>query len=179
MAQKPLTVQGIDAELAQERRAAALHSPLIDEGMHRRLSDDEIIARGLDPGSNQFDVPEEIIPEGMRYQWHRVEVTGKPDTKRMADAIRNGWRDVPAERHDGRWMPRGCTGAIEIDGQRLMELPEPEAWNRDRAGFLRARAQKQAGAEMLGRAPAGTGPRTHPGVRPQVSSSIERLPVEQ
>lgn len=182
MANKTLTLDGdaMDREMAAQQRqaSAALHQPLIAEGMHRRLSDDEILARGDLHEVGQFDVPEDIIPEGYVYQWHRTEVYGQPDNKSITNALRNGWRAVPASRHDGVWMPAGHDGSIDVEGQRLMELPEPEAYNRARHLYLKAKMQRQNGAELLGQAPVGTGPRTHPGVRPTVSVTRESLPVE-
>ena len=125
-----------------------------------------------------FEVNPDIVPDGMVYQWFRTEVFGQPDHKSITGAERNGWRAVPADRHPGVWMPDGYSGPIEAEGQRLMELPETEAYNRQRTLYLRALQQKRAGQEMLGRAPQGTGPRSHPGVRPTVSRTIESLPVE-
>lgn len=169
----------MDREIAQEaRKASALHQPMLAEGMHRKLTDDEILARGDLYEVGQFDVPQEIIPEGFVYQWHRTEVYGQPDNKSITNALRNGWRAVPASRHDGVWTPPGHDGHIDVEGQRLMELPEPEAYNRARHLYLKAKMQRQAGAEMLGRAPPGTGPRSHPGVRPTLSVTREQLSVE-
>lgn len=174
-----LNADTMDREIAAEaRRANALHQPMVADGMNRRLSDAEILARGDAQEGGQFDVPEELIPDGVVYQWFRTEVFGQPDNKSLTNALRNGWREVPASRHEGVWMPPGYEGPIDVEGQRLMELPETEAYNRQRYLYLKAKMQKQAGSEMLGRSPAGTGPRTHPGVRPQVNVSREALPVE-
>jgi len=173
-----MNVADIEKELATERRAAALHAPLLNEGMHRRLTDEELMMRETEADLGQFDVPPEFVPDDMMYQWHRTEVFGQPDKQSIANAERNGWRSVPASRHPGWKTPSGYEGPIEVDGLRLMELPAPEGYNRHRTFYLKAQQQKRNGQEMLGRAPMGTGPRSHPGVRPQVSRSIEPLSVE-
>lgn len=168
----------IEKEIIAERRAAAMHTPLHNEGMHRRLTDEELMMRESEADLGQFDVPADMVPDGMVYQWHRTEVFGQPDKQSIANAERNGWRSVPASRHPGWKTPSGYEGPIETEGQRLMELPDTEAYNRHRTLYLKALQQKRNGQEMLGRAPQGTGPRSHPGVRPSVSRSIEPMSVE-
>ena len=173
-----LNAQDIAREEAAERRSlSALHKPMGEE-FHRRLSDEELMTLENDEGMGSFEVEPDIVPDGFVYQWHRTEVFGQPDHKSITNAERNGWKAVPASRHPGRWMPTGYEGPIIVEGQQLMELPENAAYNRARKLYLRAKAQKQAGAEMLGQAPQGTGPRSHPGVKPTVRTSMERLPVE-
>ena len=142
------------------------------------MSDAEIIERGFDPETTQFEVPDEIVPDGMVYQWFRYEVFGQPDRRTPSNAERNGWRAVPAERHDGLFMSPGHQGPIELDGLRLYELPEAEAYNRHRGLYLKAKMQRQNAAEMLSMAPNGTGPRDHPMVRPTVKVTRAALPVE-
>ena len=174
-----MSADEIQRELEQERKAsmAALHTPLAD-GMHRRLSDEELMMRDTQDEKGPFEVDADLVPDGMVYQWFRTEVFGKPDNKSITGAERNGWRAVPTDRHPGVWLPDGATGPIEVEGQRLMELPETEAYNRTRTMYLRALQAKRNGQEMLGRAPQGTGPRNHPGVRPTVHRTVEPLAVE-
>ncbi len=181
---QPLTLDAaaMDAEIEAQQKAktaAALHQPLTQKGLHRRLSDEEIIARGLDNESMPFEVPQEIIPDGMFYQWFRYEVFGQPDLNRRAmRAERTGWRAVPASRHDGMFMEPGHEGPIEVEGQRLYEIEENEAYNRHRGAYLASRMQRQNANDMLHTAPPGTGPRSHPLVRPNVRVTRESLPVE-
>jgi hypothetical protein len=165
----------MDAELTAAQKP--LSEPLQPHGLQsRRLTDEEIIARGFEDETLQFEVPEEIIPAGMVYQWFRTEVYGMPDTNRRAQrAERNGWRPVPASRHDGLFMPPGHQGAIELEGQRLYELPENEAYNRHRGAYLKSKLAKQNANAMLATAPSGTGPRNHPGIAPSVR--VTRMPI--
>lgn len=175
-----LDTRQIAQETADEqRRAAALHQPLYDNVMSRRLSDDEIMERGSTEEGNVLHIPHEIIPEGMVYQWFVAEVYGAPHIhKEVLKAQRNGWRSVPASRHPGMWSSGGDDEPIIVNGLHLMELPDAEAYNRARYFYLRARNAVREGNQRLHQAPAGTGPRTHPGVRPQVNVARESLPVE-
>ena len=186
-----LRADKLNVEIAAEaaKKAAALHRPLAEpmqrrsltSALHEKLSDEELLSMievsELDP----FYVPPEEIPDGMIYQWWTKEVWGASSQApigRVLDAERTGWQFVPASRHPGRWMPAGYDGNIEHGGMVLMELPEAAAYNRARAQYLLATRTKAGSLERLNRAPDGTGPRTHPGVRPSVSISREAMPVE-
>lgn len=78
------------------------------------------VARSNDP----FDTAG-IVPPGWEYQWVAVTVAGdgdivRPLTLQFHDG---GFRPVPAERHDGKFMIAGTKGAIIYGGQMLMERP--------------------------------------------------------
>ena len=60
-----------------------------------------------------FDVPKEVIPNGMAYEW-----ANKSDLDRR---LTEGWAAVPAERHDGLFAPVGSKGDIEVSGTVLVE----------------------------------------------------------
>lgn len=78
----------------------------------------EILTRDPIPtSSSQYHIPKEIIPDGMVYQWRRKSVLGEPDLANMSNLKRNGWREVPADRHPE--FP------VEMEGLVLMECPEP------------------------------------------------------
>lgn len=70
-----------------------------------------------------FQVPRGFEPDGWTYAWKRTSVFGQPDTRNITEMQRRGWSFVPADRHDGYWMPTGHKGNIEIDGLALMEIP--------------------------------------------------------
>jgi hypothetical protein len=83
-----------------------------------------------------FDVPQNLIPDGWEYQWCAVTVTGNSEILMDQNLMmaENGWRPVPADRHQGRFMPVGHTGSIIRGGQMLMERPKQlceEARNED------------------------------------------------
>ena len=77
----------------------------------------EILVRDPRPTTDSpYHIPPEIIPEGMVYQWRREFILGEPDIANMSALKRNGWREVPAERHPER--------PNRLEGLLLMECPE-------------------------------------------------------
>lgn len=78
----------------------------------------EILTRDAVPtNDSQFDIPREIIPDGMVYQWRRETMLGEPDIANISALKRNGWREVPQERHPER--------PVRLEGLVLMECPVP------------------------------------------------------
>lgn len=76
----------------------------------------EIITRGIgNSNDSPYFIPESIKPEGMTYEWKRKSVYGEEDKANLLSLQRNGWREVPADRHPER--------AVELDGLVLMECP--------------------------------------------------------
>ena len=61
-------------------------------------------------------------PQGISYEWKRMEVYGQPDPKNQVAVARTGWEAVPARRHP-EMMPKGSDGPITRDGMMLMERP--------------------------------------------------------
>lgn len=86
----------------------------------------EKLSRRREMGIDPFYIDPAIVPTGWEYQWNAISVTGNQDV--LADQnllmAENGWRPVPSERHAGRYMPVGHTGAIIRGGQRLEERPK-------------------------------------------------------
>lgn len=88
--------------------------------------DGTVLTRRRTSVGDKFEVPLNEIPAGWSYQWNAVTILGKGvdevvvGDRQMYD---NGWRPVPASRHDGRFAPHGFEGAIVLDGQRLEERP--------------------------------------------------------
>jgi hypothetical protein len=88
--------------------------------------DGEVLSRKRNQrSSDPFDIPAEIVPKGWEYQWVTVTVVGNGDIVRHQNLefYDNGWRPVPASRHDGRFMAAGEKGAVIYGGQCLMERP--------------------------------------------------------
>lgn len=63
-------------------------------------------------------------PKGWTYEWRTRMVKGAVWTDAIAEDEERGWTPVPADRHDGKLMPRGFVGAIERGGMMLMERDE-------------------------------------------------------
>lgn len=83
-------------------------------------------------GNDPYRIPDAIASkyheEGYGLQWNVVSVIGKdgrdaPDMLNQAKMFNAGWRPVPAERHDGIFLPNGSKGDITIGGLRLEECP--------------------------------------------------------
>jgi hypothetical protein len=88
--------------------------------------DGEVLSRTQTNQIDPYHVPPEIIPVGWSYQWNTVSIYNNQDLV-IGQNMRmygNGWRPVPAERHDGMFVPRGTKGAIIRDGMRLEERPQ-------------------------------------------------------
>ncbi len=71
-------------------------------------------------------MPLNFIPKGWEYQWNAVTSYGNKEIFQSVnnEMYQNGWRPVPAPRHDGFYMPRGHQGEIVVRGQVLMERPK-------------------------------------------------------
>jgi hypothetical protein len=118
------------------------------------------------------------IPPGISYEWKRATVYGKSDPSYDILMREQGWEPVDSSRHP-ELVADGHTGAIVRDGLILMERPielTREAQAEDRAAAREAVSVKK---QQLGEAPAGTLTRDHQGVRPQVRTSYESLPIDE
>lgn len=107
--------------------------------------------------TDQFHIPRELIPDGWVYEWKRESVYGWEDKQHQVRLNLNGWRPVPASRHDGIFMGPGDEGPIRREGQILMEIPEAlyeESKREERkAANDQLRGSRQTGAIIGGGAP--------------------------
>lgn len=85
--------------------------------------DGKPIWRRVTGNVDQYHVDPRIIPDGWTYEWKRETIYNEPDPAYQAELASNGWTPVPAERHDGIFLPVGTTGAIRRGGLILMERP--------------------------------------------------------
>lgn len=87
--------------------------------------DGEILTRHRQSASDPFEIPPDVVPDGWTYQWNVVSVTGNAEVvlDQSNGMYENGWRPVPADRHPGRFVPRGTKGEVIRGGQRLEERP--------------------------------------------------------
>lgn len=112
----------------------------------------------LTGNEDMFAFDRSIIPDGWDYQWKVKTVKNWEWTEHQVTLAANGWEPVPADRHDGVFMPRGFKGNIERGGQILME--------RDIRLTQRARAMEknQANDQLhMSRSMAGLASRAMPG----------------
>jgi hypothetical protein len=128
---------------------------------------------------DRLKVPSEVIPEGWSYQWVTDSVLGQPMPQRRARFERRGWRPVPAERHDGMFMPLGFKGEINVDGVVLMERPEEYTRQARKKDAMKAAEQVWVReAQMRGGDMPGVNFDTqHKSVVNKVSKAYERVPI--
>lgn len=81
-------------------------------------------------GGDPFDVPKEIIPRGMGYQWVARATLTDPEGSR--------WQPVPSSRHDGLFAPVGYGGDIEVGGMVLAEMPKAQVDEAHAANIAKA-----------------------------------------
>ena len=108
-------------------------------------------------GTDPYYIPPGVIPDGWVYQFKRKTVHGMDNPSEQAAMQRGGWTPVPAERHDGFFLPAGVKGEIVIGGLILMERPvelEEEARWEDKQA---ADAQVNGSRRQFGFAPVASG----------------------
>lgn len=89
------------------------------------------------------------IPDGMSYQWISSKVFGQEQPHNLARFQKQGWAPVPASRHDGRFMPKGHQGYIEMDGLMLHERPLEYTRKAREYEYQKARTQVRIREQQL------------------------------
>jgi hypothetical protein len=150
--------------------------------------DNEVLTRTRKSGIDPFDVPKNFCPPNWEYQWCAVASLGNKEITRTMNIEfhQNGWRPVPANRHDGYFMPKGEAGPIIVRDQMLMERPKEmceEARDedyrnavqqmRDRDQALMGGAANLRGVEGQGIPVRGTGDRRGTAVRMQIDPGLD------
>lgn len=117
---------------------------------------EEATRAALEEDDSMLNIPPEIIPDGMRYNWKTFSVLGAAQGRRYGRFEATGWSPVPASRHPGLFTPRGYEGQIEYDGLVLMEKPEELCRQTEAREFRKAREQVQAKEQQLRGGDVGT-----------------------
>ena len=128
-----------------------------------------------DDGVDKFYAPP--APDAWEYEWKRKSVMGWEDPAYMNNLIRTGWDPVPATRHP-EMMQKGYTGAIERDGQVLMERPKEISDEVRRREVMKARQQVNIKAGQLD--PKGRGglmERDDSGASMKIKKGYEPMPI--
>ena len=127
-----------------------------------------------------FAFDRSIIPDGWDYQWKVKTVKNWEWVEHQVTLASNGWEPVPAERHDGVFMPRGAKGNIERGGQILMERDMRLTMQARRAERQEANSQLNMSRSMAGlmerSMPGGSGilDYEHPAARGASGVKVER-----
>jgi hypothetical protein len=112
------------------------------EGKPRPISVDQFAEMMDDEEEGGFlNIPPELIPDGMRYEWKTFSVLGMQQSRRFGRFQARGWEPVPAARHPGMFHPMGYDGYIEYDGLVLCERPERMCQMVEEKEFQKARGQ--------------------------------------
>jgi hypothetical protein len=103
--------------------------------------DGEELTRTRKSGLDPFHVPLNFPPPGWEYQWCAIAAVGNKEVMRTQNIefFQNGWRPVPAKRHDGFFLPKGEEGPIIVRDQMLMERPSEmceDARNEDKRNAI-------------------------------------------
>jgi len=88
-----------------------------------------------------LDIPRELWPDGMRYEWKTYSVFGQQQSRRFGRFQSRGWEPVPASRHPGMFHPADYQGFIEYDGLVLCERPEAMCQMVEEREFQKATGQ--------------------------------------
>lgn len=115
---------------AREARAAKRESRIREEVPVNRAREGDVSREPMrdfvytpEEDDDRLKIEPDEIPEGMSYQWVTSAIFGQPQPQRLARFQKQGWTPVPASRHDGKFMPKGYQGHIEVDGLMLHERP--------------------------------------------------------
>jgi hypothetical protein len=169
--------KGMFAQLEAEEKAVKAESSL--DRARRRAAELRGHIDGVEESTDEFFVPQEIIPEGWTYEWKRKMIFNKEDPSYAVQLSREGWEAVPLNRckRHRAMMPANWDGStIERHGMQLMERPAEITQEYRNMEIRRARAQVRQKEEQLAAAPDGTLTRDDPRVSPKIRTSYS--PVE-
>lgn len=115
----------------------------------------EVLSRKRTGAGDIFDIPKDLVPDGWEYQWCAVTVVGNSEILLDQNLMmaENGWRPVPSDRYEGRFMPVGHKGSILRGGQMLMERPKSlcdEARAEDLAAARRLISDRNESLKLTG-----------------------------
>jgi hypothetical protein len=98
----------------------------------------EVLTRDPMPtADSQYYIPRELVPDGMVYQWCRESTAGEPDLANLSKLKRNGWREVPHDRHPEY--------PVRLEGLVLMECPETFVEQSRREERMKAKMELEVG----------------------------------
>jgi hypothetical protein len=129
-----------------------------------------------DDGVDEFKLPP--APDGWTYEWKTKSVMGAINHAHLTELRRQGWEEVPTQRHPEEMPVGGKDPIIERKGMILMQRPTVIVEEARRAQIIKARSQVKFKEEQLNGTPeGGLGHRDHAQVRPKISKGYEPMPV--
>jgi len=128
-------------------------------------------------GTDDFYIPEDVIPDGWTYEWKRHTTYGAEDPTYQVALARSGWTAVPSNRHPEMMPHNTPSSTILRKGMILMECPTEIIRERKDADLQKARMQVRVKEQQLAGTPDGTMTRDHAKARPQIKKSYEAMPI--
>lgn len=138
--------------------------------------DGELLSRKVTDTGDKFSVSPDIIPVGWTYQW--IEATALGQQQRNSHYFQNGWRPVPAARHDGLWMSPGYKGNIELEGLLLVERPKVLTDDARAEELMRAKNQLRTQNDQFKPRLPGARDRSIRGTGLVAKRTIEGMPTD-
>ncbi len=127
----------------QSAAQVPIQEPLREGAVVVRGRDGETLTRKRTQSSDQFFIPDEVVPQGWSYQWNCLEVAGQPQVGQRMAMAENGWRPVPAGRHPGRFMPNGTANDAPIIRDSLILEERPIELTMEARAEEAAKARRQ------------------------------------
>lgn len=128
-----------------------------------------------DEGVDEFKLPP--APPGWTYEWKTKSVMGQEQSSHITELYRQGWEEVPTNRHPEEMPLSGNYPVIERKGMVLMQRPTVIVEEARAAQLAKAKNQVRVKETQLSSAPEGQFERNHRDVRPQIKKGFEPIPV--
>lgn len=129
-----------------------------------------------DDGVDEFKLPP--APDGWTYEWKTKAVLGQVNHAHLTELKRQGWDEVPTERHPEEMPIGGAHPVIERKGMILMQRPTVIVEESRMAQDRKARSQVKFKEEQLNGTPeGGLGHRNHPQAKAKISKGYEPIQV--
>lgn len=129
-----------------------------------------------DDGVDEFKLPP--APDGWTYEWKTKAVLGQVNHAHLTELKRQGWDEVPTERHPEEMPIGGAHPVIERKGMILMQRPTVIVEEARMAHDRKARSQVKFKEEQLNGTPeGGLGHRNHPQAKAKISKGYEPIQV--
>ena len=129
-----------------------------------------------DDGVDEFKLPP--APDGWTYEWKTKAVLGQVNHAHLTELKRQGWDEVPTERHPEEMPIGGAHPVIERKGMILMQRPTVIVEESRQMQLIKARSQVKFKEEQLSGTPeGGLGHRDHAQVKPKISKGYSPIQV--
>ena len=169
--------------MAALRPAGASRAPMRDEiraADHEEMRDpprapegERVRRRSGSAVIDPFDIPADMIPDGVSLEWKAIEVLGQENPTEQRSWKDQGWLPACKSMFPGYYGKEGDTGSIIVNGMLLMERPMHLTLEAKAEDLQRARSTVRQSERKLAESPDGTAPR----VRPDIRSHVEPMEV--